>query len=171
MIPLILAALLGLSGLMIVLFPLLGLDRRLAPLDTVAANEVADREAAAKEALREVEFDYRLGNLEQAEYLQLRERYERRALSALKTRYEQEQALDALIDQQLAELEAQTGTPMSLSPSPSQLPAPARTAASRKAQPTAPAATGAAPARKGGASSAASARIAARTRHPKGGSR
>lgn len=170
MIPLILAALLGLSGLIVVIFPLLGLDRRLAPLDAVAANEVAEREAAAKEALREVEFDYRLGNLEQGEYLVLRERYERRALSALKTRYEQEQALDALIDQQLAELAATTGTSMTSS-LPSASPTTAQAAAARKAQSVTASPTSAAPSQKGNATSAASSRIAARARRPKGGTR
>ncbi len=110
--PLVIAALLGLSGLIIVIYPLLGLDHEARGQTPAPASEVAEREASAKEALREVEFDYRLGNLDEPEYLQLRDRYEQRALTALKTRYEQEQALDALIDEQLDGLrEREQGAP------------------------------------------------------------
>ena len=106
--PLVIGVLLGLSGLAVVLYPLLGLDR-----DTLEARssgpiaEVAERERSARDALREVEFDHRLGNLDDADYQSLRSRYERRALAALKTRYQREQELDALIEQQLDALRAQ----------------------------------------------------------------
>ncbi|HEX5572569.1 MAG TPA: hypothetical protein VFX31_14330, partial [Ktedonobacterales bacterium] len=42
-----------------------------------------------------------LGNLETGDYQELRQRYEDRALAALKTRYQREQELDALIEQRL----------------------------------------------------------------------
>jgi hypothetical protein len=108
MFPLLIAVLLGLSALLIVVYPLLGLDRTareaLAP---EAVSDAAERERLAKQALRDVDFDYRLGNLDESDYASLRDRYERRALAALKTRYEREQELDTLIDQQLAALRAQ----------------------------------------------------------------
>lgn len=108
MFPLLIAVLLGLSALLIVIYPLLGLDRAarnaLAP---EAVSDAAERERLAKQALRDVDFDYRLGNLDENDYSSLRDRYERRALAALKTRYEREQELDAQIDQQLAVLRVQ----------------------------------------------------------------
>ncbi len=102
--PLLIAALLGLSGLLIVLYPLLGLDR--TPVAGVPrdARDEAERERLAKQALRDVDFDYRLGNLEEGDYQELRQRYEERALVALRARYERERALDAAIDEQLAAL-------------------------------------------------------------------
>lgn len=109
--PLLIAVLLGLSALLIVIYPLLGLDRAahapLAPEAIADASDAAERERLAKQALRDVDFDYRLGNLDEGDYASLRERYERRALAALKTRYEREQELDAQIDRQLATLRTQ----------------------------------------------------------------
>jgi hypothetical protein len=106
--PVLIAVLLGLSALLIVIYPLLGLDRTareaLAP---EVISDAAERERLAKQALRDVDFDYRLGNLDEGDYASLRDRYERRALGALKTRYEREQELDAQIDQQLAALRTQ----------------------------------------------------------------
>ncbi len=109
--PVLIAVLLGLSALLIVIQPLLGLNRAApaapAALSPEAASDAAERERLAKQALRDVDFDYRLGNLDEGDYSSLRERYERRALAALKTRYDREQELDALIDRQLAALRAQ----------------------------------------------------------------
>lgn len=108
--PLLIAILLGLSGLIIVIYPLLGIGRE-AP-DAVGGGpmaDVAERERSARDALREVEFDHRLGNLDDADYQALRTRYERRALAALKARYQREQELDALIEQQLDALRLQPG--------------------------------------------------------------
>lgn len=106
--PLFIAVLLGLSALLIVIYPLLGLDRTAhAPLAPEAVSDAAERERLAKQALRDVDFDYRLGNLDEGDYASLRDRYERRALAALKTRYEREQELDVQIDRQLAALRAQ----------------------------------------------------------------
>jgi cytochrome c-type biogenesis protein CcmI len=105
--PIVIAALLGLSGLVIVLYPLLGLERERADAGLPApATELADRERLAKTALREVEFDHALGNLDDADYHALRQRYERRALAALRVRYQREQELDARIERELAALRA-----------------------------------------------------------------
>lgn len=102
--PLLIATLLALSAAIIVLYPLLGLTRETALEQSAPAAPLADaaeRERLARQALREVEFDYTLGNLETTDYEQLRDRYETRALAALKTRYQREQELDALIERQL----------------------------------------------------------------------
>jgi len=105
--PLVIAALLGISALVIVIYPLLGLERVATASDERGqlAN-LADRERAAKDALRDVEFDRQLGNLDEPDYQALRGRYERRAIVALGARYRREQELDALIEQQLSELRA-----------------------------------------------------------------
>lgn len=105
--PLVIAALLGVSALFIVIYPLLGLERATAEGDERGQlADLADRERAAKDALRDVEFDRQLGNLEEPDYEALRDRYERRAIVALGARYRREQELDALIERQLAELRA-----------------------------------------------------------------
>ena len=62
------------------------------------------REQAARSALREIELDYQLGNITEADYRTLRERYVRRALGALKSRYEREQELDEAIEVQLRQM-------------------------------------------------------------------
>jgi len=105
--PIVIAFLLGFSALLIVIYPLLGLDSAATTGDaeTDALADVAERERSAKMALRDVDFDYRLGNLEEHDYDALRTRYEGRALAALRTRYEREQALDRLIDEQLAAMQ------------------------------------------------------------------
>lgn len=120
--PLLIAVLLGISGLIIVIYPLLGLERQ-AP-DALPGGPLADmaeRERSARDALREVEFDHRLGNLDDEDYTNLRARYERRALAALKVRYQREQELDALIEQQLDTLRTQAAAPTSelVNPTPS----------------------------------------------------
>ena len=100
--PLLIAVLLGLSGLLVVIYPLLGLDRESTGAQSLGPlGEVAERERSARDALREVEFDRRLGNLDDKDYQALRTRYEERALVALKARYQREQELDALIERQL----------------------------------------------------------------------
>jgi hypothetical protein len=102
--PLTIAALLGLSAALIVLYPLLGLRGQTDDVADGAVADVAERERAAKGALREVEFDHRLGNLENDDYVALRDRYESQALAALRSRYGRERELDALIDRQLEAL-------------------------------------------------------------------
>ncbi|MBF6590252.1 MAG: hypothetical protein IVW57_06925 [Ktedonobacterales bacterium] len=124
--PLLLAALLGLAALCFVIYPLLGVERpRAAGTPVTPATELADREQSAKAALREVEFDYSLGNLEATDYQTLRERYERRALAALKLRYQREQELDAQIERELAELRARGEPDAAASPSTAARPTPA----------------------------------------------
>jgi hypothetical protein len=115
MILLLIGLLMGLTALVLVTYPLLGLDRTVPSAGTVLPAMVrvrepgsmgAERESAARQALLDVDFDYRLGNLDEEDYSQLRDRYEERALVALKARYERERELDALIEKQLAALKA-----------------------------------------------------------------
>ena len=127
--PLLIAALLALSAALIVLYPLLGLGRDAATQTAPAQMaDAAERERLARQALREVEFDYTLGNLEASDYEELRERYELRALAALKTRYQREQELDALIERQLDALRRAPATAV-----PATTGAPAATVARPKA--------------------------------------
>jgi hypothetical protein len=69
-----------------------------------SSEAVAEQEQSARTALQEVEFDYQLGNIEEPDYQELRERYMRRALLALKSRYEHEQEIDDEIEEQLRRL-------------------------------------------------------------------
>ncbi len=128
--PLLIAALLALSATLIVLYPLLGLSREAAPRAAAPGQvaDAADRERQARQALREVEFDYTLGNLESDDYKELRGRYEGRALAALKTRYQREQELDALIERQLDALRQTEAAPAKTAPANV---SPARTAPAR----------------------------------------
>jgi hypothetical protein len=115
MILLLVAALMGLTALALVIYPLLGLD--LMANDTAIAGSVGEttpQELAARQALLDVDFDWRLGNLNQEDYRQLRQRYEERALVGLKAREQREQQLDAAIERQLAAL--RTGDSKSKSP-------------------------------------------------------
>lgn len=100
MLPLILAVLLGLAALIVVLGPLFTANAPV-PASDVATTTLAERERAAKAALQDVEFDYQLGNLAEDDYRGLRERYVRRALAALKGRYDHEKALDDAIEAQV----------------------------------------------------------------------
>jgi hypothetical protein len=109
----LIAIALGLLALMFVLYPLL----RRAPeaVSATAANitnveetaQPLERELAARSALQEVELDFQLGNIEEPDYRALRERYMKRALIALKARYEREQELDELIEEQLRTMKNQ----------------------------------------------------------------
>jgi hypothetical protein len=101
MLPLLLAALLGGCALFIVLAPLLAPDGAARAHAVAETGGLADREALAKQALREVEFDHQLGNLAEDDYRSLRERYMRRALAAMKGRYDRERTLDDVIEEQV----------------------------------------------------------------------
>ncbi|MFL5627842.1 MAG: hypothetical protein ACJ788_19860 [Ktedonobacteraceae bacterium] len=85
---------------------LVGVNANGDPLQSPDAATAAqtDREQAARSALREIELDYQLGNISEADYRTLRERYVRRALVALKSRYDREQELDDTIEVQLRQM-------------------------------------------------------------------
>lgn len=65
---------------------------------------MSESEQAARSALHEIELDYQLGNIAENDYRTLREKYLQRALVALKTRYDREQALDDVIEAQLQKM-------------------------------------------------------------------
>jgi hypothetical protein len=104
MLPLVIAALLGLSALAVVLTPLYAPSRAATESEGVPPATLAERERAAKAALQDVEFDYQLGNIAEDDYRSLRERYTRRALAALKGRYDRERVVDEAIEAQVAAL-------------------------------------------------------------------
>jgi hypothetical protein len=109
----LIAIALGLLALAFVLYPLLHRAPEAAPAtaaNITGAEETAqplEREQAARSALQEVELDFQLGNIEEPDYRALRERYMKRALVALKARYEREQGLDELIEEQLRTMKNQ----------------------------------------------------------------
>ncbi len=111
-ISIMLALILGALALLFVLYPLFRSrpveiarsDAQVIPGEGVSVQE---RELAARGALQEVELDFQLGNIAEPDYRALRERYMRRALVSLKTRYEHEQALDDEIEEQLRKMKEQ----------------------------------------------------------------
>ncbi len=110
------AIILGILALAFVLYPLYrrpaGSEAAIMPSRSaetpntgeVEAKELVAQERAARAAIQEVELDYQLGNIEEADYRTLRERYMHRALTALKSRYEREQNIDDDIEEQLQKL-------------------------------------------------------------------
>jgi hypothetical protein len=80
------------------------LEHAASPLPGDITVQQEDREESARAALQEVEFDFQLGNLGEDDYRSLRERYMRRALSALKSRHDRERALDDAIEEQVRKL-------------------------------------------------------------------
>ena len=92
--------------------PLSWANKRTNPVDShesQAESTLADREQAARTALQEIELDYQLGNIAKSDYRTLRERYVRRALVALKSRYDREQELDEMIETKLQKLKEHDG--------------------------------------------------------------
>lgn len=103
--PLFLALVLGLLGLAFILAPLFRAHSASVATTGSLTDAIAHAEEA-KQALRDIEFDYHLGNLQESDYTELRATYERRALAALKIRYDREQEVDALLDRELARVRA-----------------------------------------------------------------
>jgi hypothetical protein len=104
------ALVLGLLALAFVLYPLFR-HSSVEPASAAATSDAAiapvERELAARNALQEVELDFQLGNITEPDYKTLRERYMRRALASLKSRYEREQELDDEIEEQLRHMKEQ----------------------------------------------------------------
>ena len=126
LIPILIAAVLGLLALAFVLHPLYrhrparkegaeqtqngpAQDLSLPVLPEQSDSTQTDREQAARTALQEIELDYQFGNIAETDYRSLRERYVRRALAALKSRYDREQELDEAIEEQLLKLRENDG--------------------------------------------------------------
>ena len=124
LLPLLVAVILGASALAFVLYPLYrhsyvktqAEDAQEIPFQNSASQSGAqsiasssivnssDREQTARAALQEIELDYQLGNLGEADYGSLKERYMRRAILAMKSRQSREQELDELIEAELRRL-------------------------------------------------------------------
>lgn len=123
LLPIFIAIILGLLALVFVLYPLsqrnLTKEERSMTVTTAPATEnreprvrandhmaprtsgenvALENEQAAKNAIQEVELDYQLGNISESDYHSLRERYLRRAVVAMKSRYDQEQEQDDAIE-------------------------------------------------------------------------
>ncbi|SRR5579884_43922 len=82
-------------------------NRRAAQEEDAINTANTEKEQTARASLQEVEFDYQLGNIADEDYQKLRERYMQRALRALRSRYEREQAIDREIEEQLRRLKEQ----------------------------------------------------------------
>ncbi len=93
---LLLACGLSLLALAYVLYPLYRSRlAKTAPASPLLAKDMqfkaqpaSDGEQAARLSLQEVELDYQLGNIAESDYRSLRERYMRRAIIAMKSRYD-----------------------------------------------------------------------------------
>jgi hypothetical protein len=85
------------------------LDEEMA-LITSSKRASLENEQSARAAIQEVELDYQLGNISEADYRALRERYLRRALVAMKSRYDhndRDQELDDNIEARLRQMREQ----------------------------------------------------------------
>jgi hypothetical protein len=107
-----LAIVLGLVALIFVVSPLLprlqvteqnGL-MVINPNEGDGVSSLEESEQAARVALQDVELDYQLGNIEEPDYLALREQHMRHALVAFKSRSEHEQKIDQEIEAQVRRL-------------------------------------------------------------------
>src|SRR5260370_18916148 len=102
-----LAIVLGLVALIFVLSPLLRHLQTgeqdgimvIGPNEDDVISPPEESEQAARVALQDVELDYQLGNIEEPDYLALREQHMRRALTAFKSRSEHEQKIDKEIEE------------------------------------------------------------------------
>lgn len=130
---LLLACGLSLLALAYVLYPLYrGRLAKPAPASPLPAKDMpfkaqpaSDGEQAARLSLQEVELDYQLGNIAESDYRSLRERYMRRAIIAMKSRYDnaptgntepgneqdsqdgQDSGIDLMIEEQLRRMREQ----------------------------------------------------------------
>lgn len=102
-----LAVVLGLVALTFVLSPLFHRLQTgeqdaimvIAPNEDDVVSSPEESEQAARVALKDVELDYQLGNIEEPDYLALREQHMRRAVAAFKSRSEHEQKIDKEIEE------------------------------------------------------------------------
>ncbi len=106
----VVAIVLGMVALLFVLYPLYRGKKGPSPENDESVSHLqaatlpAEQELAARSALQDVELDHQLGNISESDYQTLRERYMQRALVALKSRYDREQELDELIEDQLRKM-------------------------------------------------------------------
>ena len=113
LLPVLVAVLLGVLALVLVLYPLYSHAPEVVIQQRASvgiATTQAEVEQTARAALKEVELDYQLGNLAEPDYRTLRERYTRRAFAAMKSRRQNEEAIDALIEERLRQLKEERET-------------------------------------------------------------
>jgi hypothetical protein len=104
-----LAVVLGLVALIFVLSPLFrhlqggeqDVIMVINPNEDDVVSSPEESEQAARVALQDVELDYQLGNIEEPDYLALREQQMQRALAAFKSRSEHKQKIDREIEAQV----------------------------------------------------------------------
>jgi hypothetical protein len=100
-----LAIVLGLVALIFVVSPLFHyLQKGPIVIKPKGSEESKESEQVARVALQDVELDYQLGNIEEPDYLALREQHMQRALVAFKSRSEHEQEIDQEIEAQVRRL-------------------------------------------------------------------
>lgn len=111
MLPMLVAILLGASALAFILYPLYRRTSVKTPqvASPATASSQLEREQTARTALQEVELDFQLGNLAEADYRSLRERYMRKAVLAMKSRHDRERDLDEMIEEQLRRMKEEKG--------------------------------------------------------------
>jgi hypothetical protein len=129
LLPILIAIVLGILALAFVLYPVYhkagipkgeagetlslgGTNKRTDPAHSNGDQPdlmLTGREQAARTALQEIELDYQLGNIAESDYRDLREQYVRRALVALKSRYDREQELDDVIEAKLQKMKEKDG--------------------------------------------------------------
>ncbi len=98
-----LAIVLGLVALIFVVTPLFR-HLQVNEQKQLAVINPKESEQVARVALQDVELDYQLGNIEEPDYLALREQHMRHALVAFKSRSEHEQKIDQEIEAQVRRL-------------------------------------------------------------------
>lgn len=92
----------GVLALPILAFVCYPLYRRSAgPSEAGDTSELSAREQGTRQALREVEFDFQLGNLDERDYRSMRARSMQRALTEMQARHERAQKLDEQIEAEL----------------------------------------------------------------------
>jgi len=82
-----------------------------APEPTAAAQDLVSQRNAALHDIRDVDFDFELGNLSDDDYRDLRDRYKRHAVDVLKAMNAQEGRVDDEIEQAVAALRRGRSSP------------------------------------------------------------
>jgi hypothetical protein len=96
------ASIIALPLLAFVCYPLYRLPARQASAGS--QSPLNEREQNARQALREVEFDFQLGNLDERDYRLLRTRYITRTLAEIQARHKRTQEIDEQIELELRRL-------------------------------------------------------------------
>lgn len=101
MIALVLTILLAAGAVTYVAWPLIS-QAGVAPNDEPEVDVLRERQQAAVEALRELDYERQIGKLTEPEYFALRERYARQAMALLKVLDQRDAARDQALEQAIA---------------------------------------------------------------------